>query len=284
MDIRHGFLAGLVLSVAACGGSGSPVTQSVPQAVPPPVQAAPPPPLATEHLITYGQSLSLGERAVIDFTGGNLGVPADDNENVGLMFVGGTRPEDLSSLVPFLESTELVDAPAWGGIATPGETPLYGALLTVKDMDTALHIGSAAGAGGTPIVGLIKGTPPYARLIEQVTQAKALSPGAYSVMGIIWMQGESDLGNTNYAAEFSQLVMDLDTDIRAITGQGPVQIYVCETLEWGIGEQQVAVAAAMPQVHIACNDGDFPKSDGTHLTAAGSKAVGVAIGAAILAR
>lgn len=274
MDIRHGFLAGLVLALTACGGGGS-AQMAAPQVV----KVTPP---ATEHLLTYGQSLSLGERAVVDFADGNLTIPTTDDENVGLMFVGGTRPEDMTSLVPFDETNTPVSLADWN-IGTPGETPLYGALLTIKGMDAALHVGSAAGLGGTPIAGLSKGTAPYARLLAQVSAAKALSPGAYSVLGIIWMQGESDPGNTNYAAEFSQLVMDIDHDIRAITGQGPIQFYVCETAEPTVGPQQLAVAAAMAQVHIACNDANYPKSDGTHLTAVGSRAVGVALGTAIAA-
>lgn len=272
MGIRHGLLAGMILALSACGG-GAPTSSQVA------IKATP---QATEHLISYGQSLSLGERAVVLFPTNNA-VPAADSDNVGLMFAGGTRPTDLSSLVPFAEQATPVDLASWN-IATPGETPLYGALLTIKGMDSAFHIGSAAGRGGSAIVDLSKGTAPYARLLAQVTAAKGLSPGAYSVMGIIWMQGESDAGNTNYAAEFSQLVLDLDHDIRAITGQGAIQFYVCETAQADVGAQQLAVAAAMAQVHIACHDSDYPTSDGAHLTAASSRAVGAALGTAIATR
>jgi hypothetical protein len=276
MKIKGICLASIFSVLSACGGGSSPTSMAVIKAVPP----------ATEHLLTYGQSLSLGTRAVVNYPT-DMSIPAGDDENVGLMFAGGTKPDDLSSLVPFLETTTPPADSSW--VAVPftvgtqwGETPLYGALLTIKGMDTALHIGSAAGQGGAAIVELSKGTVPYARLIAQVTAAKALSPGAYSVLGIIWMQGEADFGNANYSSEFEQLVMDLDHDIRAITGQGPIQFYVCETAQVGIGPDEVSVAASMPQVHIACSDSNYPTvSDGTHLTAASSKAVGIAIGNAI---
>lgn len=254
------------LALAGCGGSGSPAARAIPP--------------ATEHLLSYGQSLSLGNRSVVDFPT-NETIPSADNENVGLMFSGGTRPEDLSSLVPFDESMTPVPLADWG-IDVPGETPLYGALLTIKTLDNALHVASAAGKGGTDIADLSKGSEPYARLLAQVTAAKALSPGAYSVLGVIWMQGESDPNNFNYGAQFAQLVMDIDSDIRAVTHQGSIQFYVCTTDLPEIAAQQKAVAAANPNVHIACDDNDFAKSDGTHLTAASSKAVGVALGNAIM--
>lgn len=273
MDVRHGILA-ISLALTACGGGSSQMAAT--QTVAPPVKVVP---AATEHLLTYGQSLSLGERAVMDFADGNLSIPTDD-ANVGLMFAGGTRPEDLTSLVPFDETNAPVSLADWN-IGTPGETPLYGAMLQLAHADTALHLGSAAGLGGTPIAGLSKGTAPYARLIAQITAAKALSPGDYSVLAVIWMQGESDPGNGGYGGQLAQLFMDIDSDVRAITHQASVQFYICTTADQFIADQQRAVAAANANVHIACDDRDYAKSDGTHLTAAGSRAAGLALGTAI---
>ena len=131
----------------ACTGCGGNVTSE-------PATSAPEP-LTTQHVITYGQSLSLGERAVNGYPN-DLTTPA--GADVGLMFAGGTRPTDLSALVPFAESNRPVDGSLWG-IATPGETPLYGALLALKDLP-GQRIGSAAGRGGTSIAGLGKGSVP----------------------------------------------------------------------------------------------------------------------------
>jgi hypothetical protein len=231
------------------------------------------------HIITYGQSLSLGARAVISFPA-NDNIPSDYQPTGGLMFAGGTRPDDLSALVPFAESTTPKDSDSWS-LDTPGETPLYGALLTIKEMP-GLHIGSAAGRGGTDIWNLRRGTAPYQRLLEQVTAGQNLTKGIDTV-SIIWMQGESDIGRmSNYASEFEQLVMDLDADVRAITHQGPVQIYVCLPYVPMIADAQRAVAAAMPQVHIVCDTALLDHSDGLHLTALSSRQAGGMLGNAIL--
>lgn len=234
-------------------------------------------PVPVEHVISYGQSLSLGARAVMDF-------PIDDTipnnyQNVGLMFKGGTRPDDLSILMPFQESTTAKDEDSWS-LDTPGETVLYGALLTIQEMP-GMHIGSCAGRGATDIYNLRRGTPPYQRLLEQVAAGQNLTRGTDRV-SIIWMQGESDIGNLNYGSEFEQLVMDLDADVRAITHQGPVQFYVCLPAVPLIATAQQAVADAMPQVHIVCDTAILAHSDGLHLTAVSSRDAGVMLGSTIL--
>lgn len=273
-NVAHWFLASILLLLAACGGAQSDPISPIQGS---PVQPAAPAPQIVQHIITYGQSLSLGERAVNAFPN-DLTLPGGYRD-VGMMFVGGTRPSDLSALVTFAESTTAGSQDDWN-IGTPGETPLYGALLTIKDLP-GMHIGSAAGRGGTPIVDLSRGTAPYQRLLAQVTAGQKLSKGTNTV-SIIWMQGESDTGNTNYASEFEQLVMDLDADVRAITHQGPVQFYVCLPAVPEIAAAQQSVAAAMAQVHIACDTADLDHSDGLHLTALSSRQAGGMLGNAIL--
>jgi hypothetical protein len=266
----------LMLILSGCGGSqvGSAPVQTTQS-----VQAKPDPaPVEVHHIITYGQSLSLGERAVVNFPV-DLTIPTGDL-SVGMMFAGGTRPDDLSALVPFAEGTAAVNLAEWN-VGTPGETPLYGALLTIQGMP-GMHIGSAAGRGGTDIASLSRGTAPYQRLLAQVTAGQNLSKGTDTV-SIIWMQGEADSGNTNYASEFEQLVMDVDADVRAITHQGPVQFFVCLPAVPEIAAAQRAVAAAMPQVHIVCDTALLDHSDGLHLTALSSRQAGGLLGNAIIA-
>jgi len=92
------------------------------------------------------------------------------------------------------------------------------------------------------------------------------------------MQSESDAGNPNYAAELRQLFADLDADVRETAGQAQtVQFFICLTAVPDIALAQQQVAAAMPNVHIACDTAKFPKSDGTHLTAQGSLEAGCAL-------
>jgi Carbohydrate esterase, sialic acid-specific acetylesterase len=228
-----------------------------------------------QHILSYGQSLSLGARAVNRWPT-DLTIPPE--QDVGLMFASGVIPRGaMNALVPFADSTAPVDIGAWN-IDAPGVTPLYGALFELKGLPGA-RIGSAAGRGGTPIAGLSKGTAPYVRLISQVTAGRALSVGHYSVPAIIWMQGESDAGNPNYASQLQQLFVDLDADVRATAGQAQtVQFFICLTAVRDIALAQRQVAAVMPNVHIACDDATFPKSDGTHLTAQGSLEAGCALG------
>jgi Carbohydrate esterase, sialic acid-specific acetylesterase len=233
----------------------------------------------TQHIISYGQSLSLGERSVVAFPSDNS-IPSD-RQDVGLMFADGVRSLGGQELVPFKESTTALDYQTWV-TSTPGETPLYGALLQLKGLP-GVRIGSAAGRGGMPISELSKGTAPYARLLNQVTTAKAQAEPPYTVPAIIWMQGEADPFNEGYAGQFSQLVTDLDRDVRAITGQAkPVQIHVCLTSYAVPAAAQQAVAAQNHNVHINCDTATLRRSDGVHLSAAGSRDAGIALGASIL--
>ncbi len=198
------------------------------------------------------------------------------------MFADGVRSlGNAASLIKFAESTDDGDYNTWV-MDKPGETPLYGALLQLKGLP-GVRIGSAAGRGGTPISELSRGRVPYARLIRQVTTAKTLAVPPYTVPAIIWMQGEADPFNEGYAGQFSQLVADLDKDIRAITGQAkPVQIHVCLTSYAVPAAAQRAVAASNPNVHIDCDSSNFAKADGVHLLASGSRAAGMALGASML--
>jgi hypothetical protein len=263
------FIASLCIVLFGCGGGGNHCV-------------APPQPMASDsiageyqHILSYGQSLSLGARAVNRWPT-DLTIPPE--QDVGLMFASGVIPRGtMNALVPFADSTAPVDMGAWN-IDAPGVTPLYGALLELRGLPGA-RIGSAAGRGGTPIAGLSKGTAPYVRLISQVAAARALSVGHYTVPAIIWMQGESDAGNLNYAAQLQQLFADLDADVRQTAGQGQtVQFFICLTAVRDIAAAQRQVAAAMPNVHVACDGATLPKSDGTHLTAQGSLEAGCALG------
>ena len=258
-----------LLCVVLCGcGGGNPCS------------SAPQQPMAGQagdfqHILSYGQSLSLGARAVKKWPT-DLTIPPE--QDVGLMFASGVIPRGaMNALVPFADSTAPVDLAVWN-IDAPGVTPLYGALLELKGLPGA-RIGSAAGRGATSIVGLSKGTVPYMRLISQAAAGRALSVGHYRVPAIIWMQGESDAGNPNYAAQLQQLFTDLDADVRETTGQAQsVQFFICLTAVRDIALAQRQVAAVMPNVHIACDTATFAKSDGTHLTAQGSLEAGCALG------
>lgn len=233
----------------------------------------------TQHIISYGQSLSVGERAVVSYPS-DLTLPTD-YQDVGLMFADGVRSlGNAAALVSFAESTAALDYPTWL-TRTPGETPLYGALLALSGLD-GVRLGSAAGRGSASIAELSRSTDLYERLLRQVRVGKAITKSPYTVPAIIWMQGESDEFTATYAADFARLAIDLDADIRAITGQSEaVQIHVCTPIFATPAAAQRAVAAINPNVHIACDNGNYARSDDVHLTAASSRAVGLALGASI---
>lgn len=271
VDLALSICAGLLcILLCSCGGIGGDDECSIA-----PQQQVAGDTSEFQHIISYGQSLSLGDRAVIRWPV-DLAIPPE--QDVGLMFASGSIPRGaMTALAPFADSTAPVDLGVWN-IDAPGVTPLYGALLKLQGLP-GKRIGSAAGRGGTAIAGLSKGTVPYARLISQVAAGHALSVGHYSVPAIIWMQGESDAGNPNYATQLRQLFTDLDADVRATAGQPQtVQFFICLTAVPDIALAQRQVAATMPNVHIACDTAALPKSDGTHLTARGSLEAGCALG------
>jgi lysophospholipase L1-like esterase len=291
----------LTTILAACGGSGvtpiptvahtpaieepalvaEPAPAPTPDATPTPALTliVPPGLTGTQHIISYGQSLSLGERSVNAFPSDN-GIPSD-YQDVGLMFSDGVRSVGTLPLVSFRESTTSFDATTLY-VPTGGETPLYGALLALKGLP-GTRIGSAAGRGGTPIAELSKGTAPYTRLLTQVVNAKAQATPPYTVPAIIWMQGEADPFNANYATNLAQLVADLNSDIKSITGQAmPVHFHICLTSYAVPAAAQQELASAIPNiVHIACDTATLRRSDGVHLSAAGSRDAGMALGASI---
>lgn len=259
-----------LLCIAQCGCGGSPPCSVAPQ------QSSTGRSDELHHILSYGQSLSLGARSVKRWRT-DLTIPAE--QDVGFMFSSGVIPRGaMNALVPFADSTDPVDTNSWN-IDVPGVSPLYGALLELRGLP-GVRIGSAAGRGATSIAGLSKGTAPYERLISQVEAGRALSAGHYTVSAIIWMQGESDGGNSKYAAQLKTLFTDLDADVRDAAGQTQtVEFFICLTAVPDIALAQRQVANAMPNVHIGCDTATLPKSDGTHLSAKGSLKAGCALGA-----
>jgi hypothetical protein len=192
------------------------------------------------------------------------------------MFKDGVRPTDLSGFVPFKEQAGPVDFSIWN-FDIAGESPLYGALLEMKALP-GRHVGSAAGRGAATIAELSKGTVPYARVLAQVNAAKT---DRYSV-SMIWMQGESDFGNTNYAQQLKTLFNDLRADIKAASG-ADTKFYICLTVHPDVAAAEQQVAQEMPGVAVACDTATLAKSDYVHLTATSSREAGRAIGQRIAA-
>lgn len=91
---------------------------------------------------------------------------------------------------------------------------------------TSKLVGITPGLGGTTTVNLSRGTAPYAKLIGGITRLKAIadSEGKTVICPFIpYVQGEeemrSDMDNTTYNDHIQTLQGQLETDIKAITGQ-----------------------------------------------------------------
>lgn len=228
------------------------------------------------HHISYGQSLSLGNGSLDVHTLPNV----DDGFFDSVMFNAssstyagpraqegtGTVAENHASFVAYEERPLTGNSPT-GNL----ETPLGNSLRTVKrllrdedgvkptDFDYIL-LGSAPGQSNTAISGLSKGSAPYANLINDVTYGLANSQTAgksYCVDVVYWSQGERDIqlntARTTYKNALLQLYTDLNTDIKAITGQShdiKIIMYQC-TMDGQFTTGQAGANIALAQLDAA---------------------------------
>ncbi|RUS65323.1 hypothetical protein EGN72_00225, partial [Pseudorhodobacter sp. E13] len=110
---------------------------------------------------------------------------------------------------------------------TRGETPLESCAFAVVEQARALGVRMRtlaffAGRTSSAYSDLKKGTLAYSNMITGVTRAKALADARgwkLVVLGALVKHGESDAASTTYQAELNQWQADVETDVRAITGQ-----------------------------------------------------------------
>lgn len=180
-------------------------------------------------LIMYGQSLSVGGINADAFT---------DYRNM-ISFPGGPsewfvdlNPNNAQQVNDFYGN----DFVPLGPITTVPKPPVVAAAVAwlqlleqenKVDFDTFDHqfIFSSPGQVGSPLTTFIKGTIYYQRLILSVQKGYdiARSKGkTFDVPVLFWIQGEADNNfgvASEYATNLSALFNDLNTDIKAITGQ-----------------------------------------------------------------
>lgn len=94
------------------------------------------------------------------------------------------------------------------------------------DPNATVLLCSTAAHGSYRITSLYKAAPWYQQLLDHVSEGKARATAAgqgYAVQAIDFVQGEQDTQGSetysNYLGYLTQLQVDIDTDIRAITGQ-----------------------------------------------------------------
>ena len=243
---------------------------------------------SVNQIFGYGQSLSVGQSAPAIST-------AQSYDN--LMFTRGMRPQYdyptetsaqwYASLVPAIEA----QSPTQDVLA---ETPSMGTADMIKERILAEDgksytqhqyqiLISTPGYGATTIGQLSKGGTHFARMVEQATYGKALANAAgrtHAVQAVTWTQGESDyLAGTSqetYAVWLNTLIADINTDIKAATGQTKniqvigyqisSHIYYASDDFPDIALAQLEVEATNPLFYIACAMYPFSYHSGGHIT------------------
>lgn len=254
------------------------------------------------HVFSYGQSLSVGQALPIQ-----SGTPKYDH----LMFYRGMVPQySYSGETPATWYQSLVPAVEAVSAALPvlGETPCRGAADAIKERIAAEDgktysdheyrlLLSAPGYGATTIAQLAKGTAHFARMVEQASYGLSLANAAgdtYAVQAVTWIQGESDYlaGTTRsaYLSALNMLVADIQTDLKAVTGQSKrIAVIGYQVASHINGASDDIPDIALAQLECAEENANFfvatpmyhfPYADGFHLTGPGSQWLGAYLGLA----
>ena len=245
---------------------------------------------ALNHLLFYGQSLSVGATAIP--------VISTTQPYQNKTFTSGPRAagNDFSGLKPLVEDA----LPAPDGASNRGETVCSGAanyatmLAAIDGRSPGDHIilASTAGHGSYRIDQLNKASAWYPTLLAHVSGAHVLSAD-HAVHAVGWIQGENDaVSGTRtpyavYRAALEQLQVDIDTDIRAITGQAAPVYLLTYQMSYGArvwpaqANAQLDLARKNPRFVMVTPTYHLPHApDNVHLTAIGYKRLGAYFGKA----
>lgn len=246
-----------------------------------------------KHFVFYGQSLSVGATAttILSSTQPYQNITFDTGPKMNGSTATATKPlvEDAVS-------------PAPDGGSNRGETPCSGAANTATmlayrdngiDPSNNIIFSSTAGRGGTTIAALSKGSSWYSSIfINHVNRAKELVGASYSLPVMAWVQGEQDAANNldyaSYKTALNKLQVDVETDVKAITGQAsPIHLLTYQMSYRAISNPQIAqaqydVANENAKVHLVTPTYIFPHhaGDKVHLTSIGYKWMGAYYGRA----
>ncbi len=257
--------------------------------------AAPPPPpfdyFDVNHVLSTGQSLSIGSVGTPPLT---LTQPYSN-----VMFVTGVMAEatGLTSFVPLVEGdippgridpVETMSSSLANLVTKLAREQVFVSMPQAKQSHDVLV--SVHGVGGTPYVGLKKGTAPYATGLAQATAGRDLAKAlgkSYVVRAVTTVHGENDhvSGNTDYASDLIEWQSDYEEDVKALTGQTiDVPLFQTQVSSWTKqGQVTSLIPYAQLQAHID-RPGKIvlvgPKyhlpyaADGVHLTNEGYRHMG----------
>jgi hypothetical protein len=190
------------------------------------------------------------------------------------------------------------------------ETPSSGcakALLDLLQAENGINVSTNTltpvmlnpGVVGSPIAGLIKGTPAYTQFMAAIAAVVGFvnaAGGTVVVPGYGWAQVEADYNLLTSAVSYKttkkQLRLDLDTDIKLLTGQTQdvyCITYQCDShIEHGSVSPYLAIAlyelAAGEDPHFTMGPVMYTMphfTDGIHSTPAGYKTMGAYYGRGI---
>lgn len=244
------------------------------------------------HIITYGQSLAVGQSEKII-----TNVPFHPN---AVSFVSGgltnnlyfTGSVDYSSLTPLYERSSDLQV-------LINESPVSGtAEYFINSINKGINfdkivLSSNPSQGALSISELSKGTSHYQRLINDVIGGAILATNlqkSYKVLAVTFSQGEQDyINGTTYQAYKTALIKlknDINTDIRDITGQREdvkFIIYQTSTINNLSVTPEIAYAqfdAAIEEnnIYMATPTYHFSYGDEYHLKAVYSKLLGLYYG------
>lgn len=240
------------------------------------------------HVLGLGQSLMSGATAL---------PPLSTAQSYGhVTFAGGPRAWNGSAwtYAPLRALTEDAVNPAPDGGSNRGETPLSGfaaatteELLARGEIATAAEhrlLASVASHGGYRLDQLAHGTAWYAVLEAHLTQGHTLAAG-HVVPVVLLAEGESDAadGTTEaaYLAELLQYAADVSASAIAVTGQSEPVMLLAYQSSYNVAlhpgpalatraaaHQSGRIRTILPTYHLPYN------TDGTHLTARGSRLLG----------
>ena len=240
---------------------------------------------AVNHLISYGQSLSIGSRGFPEIS---ISQPYSN-----VTFSGGPRADDgvFTSAGALIENSDT---------APLGETVCSGAanyactLAAIESgIDPNSHVifASAAGVGGQSITLLNKGSGYYnSKLLAHASSAHALNQD-HGVHVVAWEQGEADVDarmtRSAYLSHLLTLQADSEIDIKAITGQKSPPFFITYQTSYGarvhkdIALAQLDAVKSSDRFYLSTPCYILPYyTDNVHLTNVGYKLLGAYIGRA----
>ena len=185
-------------------------------------------PADVNHIIGYGQSLSLGSTDKVLINSSGLSYPNVIMFNNGLRYDTGETDQSMTSFVPLVEAV----------MSSYAESPSSGfADMFLKTMiaengaydENKSLLFRVPGQGGKSITALNKnGASPerYESLVRGIRRGHALATvqgKTFNVPCFTWTQGEQDVYDGMSLATYKNLLIglrnDIDTDAKAVTSQ-----------------------------------------------------------------